>query len=151
MTTLVQAFNAPVDPEMLRAPLSDMQWNKLSAYLLPLSLTESRIIYKRGSHEKSLYFLESGRIAIHYENSQGKLRISLIDAGNFFGEASFLGKQNRLATAQVAAAGKCWVLTTLKFTEMVNRSPELALAIQQQAAYVLAQRIANRTRRIAIS
>lgn len=151
ITPLVEAFQAGADPEVHRPTFSNEQWGKLAAYLSPIALQESSLVYKRGATEKSLYFIESGRVTVHYENSQGKLRMCIVDPGNFLGEASFLGMQNRLATAQVGTSGKAWVLSPLKFNEMVNRSPELALAVTQQAAHVLAHRIANRNRRVAIS
>lgn len=151
ITVLVDAFKTASDPEVYRPTFSDEQWSKLAAYLSPIALQESNLLYKRGATEKTLYFIESGRITVHYENGQGKLRMCIVDPGNFLGEASFLGQQNRLATAQVAAAGKGWVLSPLKFNEMINRSPELALAVTQQASYVLAHRVANRNRRVAIS
>lgn len=151
ITALVEAFKTPVDPEVNPNPFSDDHWNKIAAYLTPTVFQESSLLYKRGANERSLYLVESGRITVHYENSQGKLRMCLVDAGNFLGEASFLGLQNRLATAQVAASGRGWVLSPHKFNEMSLRNPELAFVVTQQAAHVLAQRIANRNRRVAIS
>lgn len=151
LSGLQEAFEHPLDQESLAAPFTPSQWRLLESFLSPLSLAESSIVYQRGAEGRSLLFLESGRITIHYENSKGKLRLSLVSPGNLFGEASFLGKLPRQATAQVASPGKAWSLGPVKFTELSNRYPDLSLAVTQLAAGVLARRVSNSKRRIAIS
>lgn len=151
LTGLIEAFVHPIDPETTPSPFSPEQWKQLDGFLTPIALTESTILYHRNSDEKGIFLLESGRAAIHYENSEGKLRICLISPGNIFGEASFLGKLPRQATAQATADGKAWILDRIKFKEMTTRNPELAVTFMQFATQILSKRVFNGRRRIGIS
>lgn len=154
MTTLnglIEAFSIPTDPELKVPTLSESQWQSLANYLSPAALAESQIVFQRGREESSLYFLESGKIAIHYENEEGKLRMGLVGPGAVFGEASFLGNMVRQATAQSMAPGKAWVLTVLKFREMLLRDSELALKTMQIAASTLARRSRDARKRRSIA
>lgn len=154
MTTLnglIEAFTVPSDAQLQVPTLSASQWASLANYLNPVTLIESQIIFQRGREEFSLYFLESGKVAIHYENDQGKLRIGLVGPGTVFGEASFLGNMVRQATAQSMAPGKAWVLTVLKFREMFSRDPELALKTIQIASTTLAKRSRDGIKRRSIA
>lgn len=148
---LIEAFQHPIDPEAAKIAFTPEQWRLLEGFLTPFPLRESQLIYPRGNEDKSLFLLESGRVTIHYENSEGKVRLCLVSPGNLFGEASFLGRLPRKSSAQVASAGKAWMLGRIKFSEMMQRNPELAVAVTQTAAEVLANRVFNGKRRVAIS
>ncbi len=50
---------------------------------------------------------------------------------------------------QAAAACKLWNLTPLRFSELGNRQPAIALAVVMAAGAVLAKRLGNRKRRVA--
>ncbi|MDH5857479.1 cyclic nucleotide-binding domain-containing protein [Lampropedia aestuarii] len=151
MNGLIEAFAVPADPQLQVPNLSAGQWASLANFLSPVSLGESQIVFQRGREESSLYFLESGKIAIHYENAQGQLRMGLVGPGAVFGEASFLGNMLRQATAQSMAPGKAWVLTVLKFREMLTRDSELALKTIQIAASTLARRSRDARKRRSIA
>lgn len=154
MTTLnglIEAFSVPSDPQLHAVSLSANQWQSLASYLNPVALTESQMVFQRGREESSLYWLESGKVAIHYENEQGALRMGFVGPGAVFGEASFLGSMARQASAQSMAASKAWVLTVLKFREMFTRDPELALKTMQIAASTLAKRSRDARKRRCIA
>ncbi|RMX04991.1 cyclic nucleotide-binding domain-containing protein [Corticibacter populi] len=148
---LIEAFQSPQDAEAVRLALPLEHWRVMEGHLTLVNMVESSFLFQRGGQERSLYLLESGRVVIHYENSLGKLRMATISPGNMFGEASFLGRMSRQATAQVANVGKVWTLGPVKFGELCNRHPELALTLTQLAATVLAKRSCDRKRRIAIA
>ncbi|KKW67780.1 hypothetical protein AAV94_09155 [Lampropedia cohaerens] len=148
---LALAFAHPIDPETPANALTDAQWAALAGYLVQIPLVEAEILFQRRRQERSLYFIETGRVHIHYENDKGAIRAALVSAGSLFGEASFLGNLPRQATAQVAAAGRAWQLSRLKFTELYTRQPDLALQIIQLAGTTLAQRARNARRRPAIA
>lgn len=148
---LIHACQLPSDADAIANPFTQEEWALLDGFLVPLPLAESAIIYAKGQDERSLLFVESGQVLIHYENSQGQLRLAKIGAGSIFGEASFLSRSARRATAQVAHPGKAWSLGRLKYTELGQRYPQLAMAVTQYAAHILANRAADKKRRAAIS
>lgn len=148
---LIAAFSAPFDPEAPKNPFSPDQWAELAGYLTPVALLEPELLFQRKREERSLYFIERGRVTIHYENAKGAVRMALVSSGAVFGEASFLGNLPRQATAQVASAGQAWVLGRMKFNELHKRNPDLALDVAQLAATTLARRSRDPRRRRAIA
>ncbi|PAT36447.1 Crp/Fnr family transcriptional regulator [Vandammella animalimorsus] len=151
LADLAAAFAAPLDPEAISKPLAANHWELLAGFLTPTNLMEGETLFQRYRDERSLYFLESGRVTIHYENEKGTLRVALVSSGTVFGEASFLGNMPRQASAQVATAGRAWQLSRLKFTELYQRHPSVALDVVQLASATLARRSRDARRRRAIA
>jgi hypothetical protein len=50
---------------------------------------------------------------------------------------------------QASAPCKLWSLTAIRFTELTNRQPAIALGLAMAAGAVLAKRLGNRRRRVA--
>ncbi|GAO21098.1 Crp/Fnr family transcriptional regulator [Alicycliphilus sp. B1] len=50
---------------------------------------------------------------------------------------------------QASAPSKLWSLTALRFSELANRQPVVALQLAMAVGAVLAKRLANRRRRVA--
>jgi CRP/FNR family cyclic AMP-dependent transcriptional regulator len=86
---------------------------------------------------------------VHYQNPKGVVQMALIGAGGLLGEVVFFSHTKRRATAQAAADSHLWCLTALRFSELVNRQPALALSLTLFAGKVLALRAVNRRRRVA--
>ncbi|THT97462.1 cyclic nucleotide-binding domain-containing protein [Lampropedia puyangensis] len=151
LTGLIEAFSIPSDTTSSIPSLTPDQWEALSSYLNAVTLEEGQILFQRTREESSLYFLERGKVAIHYENARGTLRIGVLGPGVVFGEASFLGNIPRQASAQSMLPGRAWVLPVLKFREMFSRNPDLALKVIQIAATTLALRSRDSRKRRCIA
>jgi CRP-like cAMP-binding protein len=65
------------------------------------------------------------------------------------GEGAFFSHRPRSATVQTSAPCKLWALHALRFTELANRQPAVALALTMAVGSVLAKRLGNRKRRVA--
>ena len=55
----------------------------------------------------------------------------------------------RMRNASCSAPCKLWALHALRFTELANRQPAVALALTMAVGSVLAKRLGNRKRRVA--
>lgn len=133
------------NPNMLAAG----QWELLAPYLQPCVLAPSQVLFSKDSNDRSLYLIESGSLSVHYEDEKGRLRLALVPAGSLVGEGGFFAHRPRTATVQATAASKLWSLSALRFGELSNRQPAIALGIAMAAGAVLAKRLGNRRRRIA--
>jgi CRP-like cAMP-binding protein len=130
-------------------PLSAAQWDTLSAYLQPVTLAAGHTLFNQGASERSLYFIESGSLSVHYQDEKERLRLAIVTAGSVVGEGAFFSHRPRSATVQATAPCKLWSLTAIRFTELSNRQPAIALQLVMAVGAVIAKRMANRRRRIA--
>lgn len=146
---LVQAIDQAQDPDHLSNTLTVAQWETLAAYLQPCVLESGKMLFARGTADRTLYFLESGTLSAHYEDAKAKLRVAMIGPGSVVGEAAFFSRQPRTANVQAASACRLWALTALRFGELAHRQPAIALALSMAAGEVLAKRLQHRRRRVA--
>jgi CRP-like cAMP-binding protein len=148
LSLLAQAIAANQADDAM-APLTDVQWAALNGYLQPLTLAPGQILIDQGSTDRGVYWVESGSLSVHYEDEKGRLRMALVGAGGLLGEGAFFSHRPRTATVQAGSVCRLWGLTPLRFTELSNRQPAIALALSLAMGGVLAKRLANRRRRVA--
>ena len=146
---LIQAITQAVSEDSMNNVLTPEQWDLLSAYLLPLTLSAGQVLFAQGAIDRTLYLVESGSLSVHFEDEKQRLRLAIVGPGSVVGEGAFFSHRPRSATVQAGAPCKLWSLPALRFTELSNRQPAVALQLAMAAGAVLARRLANRRRRIA--
>jgi len=146
---LVNAIAQASAEDSLTNPLKPEQWDTLSAYLQPCTLAAGQLLFNQGASDRTLYLIESGSLSVHYEDEKSRLRMAIVSAGSVVGEGAFFSLRPRSATVQAAAPSKLWALTALRFTELGNRQPAIALGLAMAAGAVLSKRLGNRRRRVA--
>ena len=146
---LINAIVQATAEDSLSNPLKPEQWELFSAYLQPCHLAPGQLLINQGANDRTLYFVESGNLSVHYEDEKGRLRMAIVNPGSVVGEGAFFSHRPRGATVQAAAACKLWNLTPLRFSELGNSQPAIALAVVMAAGAVLAKRLGNRKRRVA--
>ena len=147
--TLVAAINGCQDEESMINPLTNAQWEILAPYLSPTHLAASQVLFQQGSQERTLFFVESGSLSVHFEDEQQRIRLAIVGAGSIVGEGAFFSHRPRSATVQAVSPAKLWGLASIRFTELCNRQPTVAVALAMAAGSVLAKRLGNRKRRVA--
>jgi CRP/FNR family cyclic AMP-dependent transcriptional regulator len=100
---------------------------------------------------RTLYLIESGSLSVHYEDDKGRVRIAVVEAGSAVGEGAFFSRLPRNATVQAATASKIWCMTPIRFTELTNRQPGVALEIAMGLGSLVSRRLMNRPRRVAVT
>ncbi|MFT4243371.1 MAG: cyclic nucleotide-binding domain-containing protein [Acidovorax sp.] len=139
---------ASADDSMIN-PLSAAQWDVLSPYLLPVVMPAGQVLFTQGSTDRTLYLVESGSLSVHFQDDKERLRLAIVGPGSVVGEGAFFSHRARSATVQASAPSKLWSLPALRFTELSNRQPAIALGLAMAAGSVLAKRLGNRRRRVA--
>ena len=146
---LIQAITQASDDDCMLNPLTPDQWEVLSAYIQPMMLAARQVLFPKGSTERTLFFVESGSLSVHFEDDKERVRLAVIPAGSVVGEGAFFSHRPRTATVQANGTTKVWSLTALRFTELANRQPAIALALSMGAGAVLAKRMGSSRRRVA--
>lgn len=148
---LVQAMAHSHASDALRCQFTPQQWDVLASYMQPFAMQQGQVLIEQGSTDHTLYFIESGTLSVHYEDDKARIRMALVAAGTVVGEGAFFSHQPRNATVQASNACKVWCLTPLRFKELSNRHSAIALELTLAMGGVLAKRLYNRPKRVAVT
>lgn len=149
LTGLLSAIAQADADDNMSNPLTPAQWDTVSAYLQPYAVPAGHVLFSQGATDRTLYLVESGSLSVHYQDEKERLRLAIVGPGSVVGEGAFFSMRPRSATVQASAPTKLWTLTALRFTELTNRQPAIALGLAMAAGAVLAKRLGNRRRRVA--
>lgn len=149
LSGLLDAIAQASADDSMTNPLAPAQWDILSSYLLPVVLPAGQVLFSQGASDRTLYFVESGSLSVHFQDEKERLRLAIVGAGSVVGEGAFFSHRARSATVQASAPCRLWSLTAIRFTELTNRQPAIALGLAMAAGSVLAKRLGNRRRRVA--
>lgn len=137
--------------DALRCQFSPPNWDILASYLQPFSVQSGQLLFEKGGHDRTLYFVESGTITVHYEDDKARVRMALVGAGTVLGEGAFFSHQPRNATANASTPCKLWCLTSIRYLELAHRHSPVALELATAMAGVMAKRLYNRPKRVAVT
>jgi CRP-like cAMP-binding protein len=148
---LVQAIEQNASNDSFAPALTAVQWDMLGSYLQPTELKSGQVLIAQNATDRALYIVERGSLTVHYEDSKGRVRLAVVGPGSAVGEGAFFTRQPRSATVQAAAPTKLWCLTPLRFTELSNRQPALALEIAMALGSLVSRRLVNKPKRAAVT
>lgn len=131
--------------------LTPTQWELLGTYLQPFALMQGQVLIEQNAQDRTVYLIESGSLSVHYEDGKGRLRLAVVGPGSAVGEGAFFTRQPRNATVQAASPSKIWSLTPIRFTELTNRQPNVALEIAMALGSLVSRRLANKPKRVAVT
>ncbi len=132
--------------------LTPAQWDIIASYMQPFSLANGQVLMEQGAVDRTLYFVENGTLSVHFEDPDGSMKLAMINPGSVVGEGAFFSRLPRNATV-VATGGNCklWCLTPIRFTELANRQPAVALELAMSLGALIAKRLFNSPRRVAVT
>lgn len=148
---LLQAVASNPNDPTLSHLLTAAQWAVLGGYMQASALAPGQILISQGAEDRSLYFVESGMLTVHFEDAGGKIHLAAVGAGSVVGEGGFFSYLARSATVQAGSACKLWSLTPMRFSELSNRQPQVALALAMALGAIMAKRVVSNRRRIAVT
>jgi CRP/FNR family cyclic AMP-dependent transcriptional regulator len=131
--------------------LNTKQWELFATYLQPFALRQGQVLIEQNASERTVYLVETGTLTVHYEDDKGRLRLATVEPGSAVGEGAFFTRQPRAATVQAASVCKIWSLSPIRFTELTNRQPQIALEIALALGSLVARRLGNRPKRVAVT
>jgi len=131
--------------------LNPKQWELLGTYLQPFAVKQGQVLIEQNASDRTVYLVESGTLTVHYEDDKGRLRLATVEAGSAVGEGAFFTRSPRNATVQAASPCKIWSLSPIRFTELTNRQPQMALEIAMALGSLVSRRLSNRPKRVAVT
>jgi CRP/FNR family transcriptional regulator, cyclic AMP receptor protein len=137
--------------DALRCQFTPQQWEILAGYVQPFAMQQGQTLIEQGAMDQTLYFIESGTLSVHYEDDKGRVRLAMVAPGTVIGEGAFFSRLPRSATVQASNACKLWCLTAMRFKELANRHSPIALELSLGMGGVLAKRLYNRPKRVAVT
>ena len=148
---LSQAMAHCMASDGLQRQFSPSSWDVLAAYIQPFALNTGQVLMEQGAHDRTLYFIESGTLSVHHENDKAQVRMAVVGAGSLLGEGAFFSHQSRSATVQALGPCKLWCLTPLRFADLASRHSPVALELTLAMGAVMARRLYNRSKRVAVT
>lgn len=148
---LIQAVSANHSTEGLTLNLTTVQWDVMAAYLHPIQVAQGQVLIEQGALDRTLYLVESGSLTVHFEDDKGRVRLAIVGAGSAVGEGAFFTRQPRNATVQAAGPCKVWSLAPIRFAELSNRQPAVALELAMALGSLVSRRLMNKPRRVAVT
>ncbi|MES2414454.1 MAG: cyclic nucleotide-binding domain-containing protein [Pseudomonadota bacterium] len=148
---LAQAIAHSNASDALRCQFSPQNWDVLASYMQPFALASGQVLIENGSVDRTIYFVESGTLSVHYQDEKARVRMALVGPGTVIGEGAFFSHQARSATVQASGPCKLWCLTAIRFLELANRQSALALELTMAMGGVMAKRLYNRPKRVAVT
>ena len=131
--------------------LTPLQWELMGSYMQPFALAQGQVLIEQHAQDRTLYMVESGGLTVHYEDDKGRVRLAMVGPGSAVGEGAFFTHSPRNATVQAASASKIWCLTPIRFTELSNRHPNVALELAMALGSLVTRRLANKPKRVAVT
>ena len=148
---LAQAIALCRATDALQFKLAQPQLDALAGYLRPEELRASQVLMAQGTTDRTVYFVETGTLSVHYEDEKSRVRMAMVGPGTVVGEGAFFAHQPRSATVQAASACKVWALSAQRFSELAHRHPAIALELVLAMGGVMAKRLYNRPSRVAVT
>ena len=91
------------------------------------------------------FLLPEGRVRIYRLEAEQEVTVSVLEAGEMFGEAAFTSREGKGSYAQATAASKIAFLNRSTFYRIIRREPELGI----RAIELLGERLSFYEQRIA--
>ncbi|NVM89360.1 Crp/Fnr family transcriptional regulator [Variovorax sp. SG517] len=148
---LSRAIAENINTDAFALTFNVQQWETLAGYLQPIDTGVGDVLIEQGTPDRSVFFVESGAISVHRVSSKEQMKLAVLTAGSVVGEGSFFSRQPHSANVVVTGAGRVWRLTAIRFAEMSNRQPNMALEIAMALGAVIAKRMAHRSKRVAVT
>jgi CRP-like cAMP-binding protein len=148
---LVEAFVSNHEEDALNRAVTVAQWELLATYMQAFSVKQSEVVIKQGALDRTLFFVESGNLTVHYEDAAEQIRLAKVGPGSVLGEGGFFSHLPRNATVQAASDCKLWSITPMRFAEVSRRQPAATLALAMALGSIVCKRMQDRRRRIAVT
>lgn len=148
---LVKAIAQNDSNDSFRPQLSATQWELLGSYMQPFALMNGQVLIEQNAADRTVYVVESGTLTVHYEDAKGRLRLAVVGPGSAVGEGAFFTRMPRNATVTAGSPCKIWSLTPIRFTELTNRQPQLAVEVAMSLGSLVSRRLSNRPKRVAVT
>jgi len=112
------------------------------SFLDIVSLDKNEVLFQKDDPSDCLYFIESGRISVLLQNSEGQIhRFRTLGSGTVMGEIGMYTEQPRTARAVADEKSTLYVLTYDRFLALEDRFPDIARQFHKFVVRTLSTRM----------
>ena len=151
VSPLAAAIARNTDEGGLGKFLESYRWSVLAQYVQPATLPRGHLLIAQGARERSLYFLESGDLKVDTKTSAGLVHLAILGPGTVVGEGSFFSGLPRNASVAAYSDCKVWEMGLARFASLAHEHPSVALALSQALGAVMASRMLDVSKRLALT
>lgn len=101
-------------------------------------------VYKEGDPAGGMYLVEEGSVELVRSFAGEEVRLAVVEAGDFFGDAALFEGSPRETSARAASAARLLRLDGPELQELVKRDPDIALRMIRRLSRRLAAALAAR-------
>jgi CRP/FNR family transcriptional regulator, cyclic AMP receptor protein len=148
---LIGALQASQQFDALRMTMKLEQWATFAQHLQAFTVETGQVIISQGATEVTVYIVETGTLGVHHEDANGKVQLATVGAGSVVGEGAFFSRMPRGASVQAMVPSKLWGLSPMRYAELANRHPAVALAFVMALGSVVTRRMSNKPKRAAVT
>lgn len=151
MNGLIAAIAHNREDGTLARFLGPQHWYTLAEYLCPSVLERGHVLISQGATDRKLYFLESGSLKVDVKTEAGFVQLAILGPGTVVGEGSFFSHLTRTASVVAYSECKVWEFSPADFEVLSKQNPATALALAMALGAILATRMLNLSKRIAVT
>lgn len=124
---------------------------QLMKYLEPIQVETGGYLVRQGDEAKDLFLIESGKVSIYLEmGDQKRIRLQTLSERVVVGELGLYIDFKRTAAIIAEESCSAYRLSKSALVEIKQQDPDLAAAIHEFIACILARRLADTTRLLAV-
>jgi CRP/FNR family cyclic AMP-dependent transcriptional regulator len=150
VAALVAAIARNTEPGGLAQHLEPFRWKVLASYVQPQVHRRGELLIGQGDLDRKLYFVESGDLKVDMHTPKGIIHLAIVGPGSVVGEGSFFSHLARSASVSAYSDCKVWVLTPAEFNRLSHDNANVALAVCLAVGTVLATRMLDMSKRLAV-
>ena len=148
---LITAIAHNKEDGVLVKHLGAQSWYIVADYLHPHDYERGHVLISQGASDRKLYFLESGNLKVDVRTDQGLLQLAILGAGTVVGEGSFFSHLPRNASVVAYSACKVWEMGPADFDALAKKHPSVALSLSMAISAIMATRMLDVSKRIAVT
>lgn len=147
---LIAAIARNTEPGGLAKHLEPFRWKVLADYVHPIQHQRGELLIAQGDMDRKLYFVESGDLKVDMHSPKGIIHLAIVGPGSVVGEGSFFSHLARSASVSAYSGCKVWVMAPSDFDKLSHDNPNVALAVSMALGTILATRMLDMSKRLAV-
>jgi CRP-like cAMP-binding protein len=151
LSGLIAAVARNTEPGGLHQFLDAYRWKVLADFVQPSSHPRGTLLIAQGDLDRKLYFIESGDLKVTMHTDKGIVHLAILGPGTVVGEGGFFSHKARNASVSAYSDCKVWTLAPTEFENLSRHHPSVALALSMALGAVLATRMLDMSKRLAIT
>ncbi len=151
LAKLVEAVLGNRHSDSLSRFLPPDAWEVLATYISRRTIEQGKVLIGQGTLDRTVFIVETGMLRVQYLKADAELEIAQLGPGAVIGEGAFFSDIPRNATVQATQDSTLWELTPDKFRALSKDDPPMALTVAMALGAVLATRMLDISKKVAVT